>query len=90
MIFTNLITSLALTLLSSPLILAESNATVGEATYDALCEDGFSSHTKFNCARNCPENCNNVAGICWENCPEGYEDHGATCHKPLHFTGSDK
>jgi len=29
----------------------------------------------------CPPGWKNVAGICWESCPDGYRDDGATCNK---------
>ena len=29
----------------------------------------------------CPDGWKNVAGVCWEPCPEGYRDDGALCNK---------
>lgn len=29
----------------------------------------------------CPENYSHIAGICYENCPEGYRDDGLICNK---------
>ena len=29
----------------------------------------------------CPEGWKNVAGVCWEPCPDGYRDDGALCNK---------
>jgi len=29
----------------------------------------------------CPPGWKNVAGVCWESCPDGYRDDGALCNK---------
>ena len=29
----------------------------------------------------CPDGWKNIAGVCWEPCPEGYRDDGALCNK---------
>jgi len=29
----------------------------------------------------CPEGWKNIAGVCWEPCPDGYRDDGALCNK---------
>jgi hypothetical protein len=73
------------------------NYTGGCGTLILRCHDG-SLGCKGNCyktrlsrvsknigdrARTCNSNENNVAGVCWERCPEGYVEDGALCRRPI-------
>lgn len=49
----------------------------------SVCPPGYTRYHKLFCIKDCELNWSAIFGMCWQDCENGYSDHGLTCFKNI-------